>query len=111
MCLCQASVFCALLCAVCGDGAFAGEPVACGMPCGHVPNLYLTSHPTPGLAVSVPRMFVSSRVMFSRANRTYVLCRGVVCRVSPNGVRFELLVPGMPCGHVPSAIVGGRIII
>ena len=89
MCLCQASVFCALLCAVCGDGAFAGEPVACGMPCGHVPNLYLTSHPTPGLADSVHGMSVRSRVMFSRASHTYVLCRAVVCRVSTNGVSFS----------------------
>ena len=77
-----------------------------------MPIHYLTPHPTPGLAVSVRRMSVCSRVMLSRASRTYVLCRGVeVCRVSPNGVRFELLVPGMPCGHVPSAMVCGRIII
>jgi hypothetical protein len=111
MCQCRAGAFCAVLCAVCGDGAFAGEPVACGMPCGHMPNLYLTSHLTPRLAVSVRHMSVCSRALLSRASRTYMLCRGVVCRVSTNNVRFELLVPGMPCGHVPSAMVCDRIII
>ena len=66
-----------------------------------MPNLYLTSHPTPGLADSVRHVFGRSRVVFSRASRMYVLCRGVVCRVSSNGVRSwpQLLVPGMPCGH------------
>ena len=82
-------MFCAVLCTVCVDGAFAGESVACGMPCGHVPNLYLTSHLTPRLAVSVRRVFVSSRVMLSRASRTYVLCRGVWCAVCPQRCAFR----------------------
>ena len=69
----------------CVDGALAGEPVACWMPCGHVPNLYLTSHPTPGLAVSFRRMSVRSRVMLSRASGRYVLCRGCGVPCVPNG--------------------------
>ena len=71
----------------------------------------LTPHPTPGLAVSDRRMPVFTRAVLSHASRTYLLCRAVVCRVSTNNVRFELLVPGMPCGHIPSAMVCGRIII
>ena len=81
-------VLCRAVCRV-RDGAFAGESVACGMPCGHMPNLYLTSHLTPRLAVSVRRVFVSSRVMLSRASRTYVLCRGVWCAVCPQRCAFR----------------------
>ena len=95
-----------MLCAVCVDGAFAGESVAYGMPCGHVPNLYLTSHLTPRLAVSVRRVFVSSRVMLSRASRTYVLCRGVVCRVSPKVCVSSCWCLGCPVGtyHLPYVV-------
>ena len=65
----------------------------------------------PGLAVSVRRMSVCSRAVLSRANRSYVLCCAVVCRVSPYGVRFELLVAWEALWHVPSAMVFDRIII
>ena len=57
------------------------------MPCGHVPIHHFRTHLTPGLADSVRRVFVRSRAVFSRASRMYVLCRGVVCRVSSTGVR------------------------